>query len=83
MFSYVLFCLKLADFTLDHPGFDLKWAINGGGVVVVTGVPALCIPISFTFLNNHHLACSYNSLLMTSVSGAVSSLLHGFRLMFP
>ena len=54
----------------------------------VTGVPdkvalvALDVSVTFICLSDCHLACSDNSLLVTSVSGDVSSLLHGLRLMF-
>lgn len=54
----------------------------------VTGVPdkvalvTLNVSVTFISLSDCHLACSDNSLLVTSVSGAVSSFLHGLRLMF-
>lgn len=84
MFVCSCILLEIYKLYLDHTGFDGTWLIRGH----VTGIPArvafvaLNASIGFIFLNDCHLACSESSLLVTSVSGAFSSLLHGFRLMF-
>lgn len=77
--------LEIGRVYLEHSGFDLNGASRGH----VTGVPAkvalvaLDVSVTFISLNDCYLASSDNSLLVTSVSGDVSSLLYGFRLMFP
>lgn len=53
------------------------------GVTARVALVALDASVTSISLNDCHLASSDNSLLVTSVSGDVSSLLYGFRLMFP